>query len=64
MSGTNFSFCLATTASQGYTIWGNTNLATSTWTFVTNFTGDGLTDQVNVLAPPNSPAGFFRVSQP
>jgi hypothetical protein len=64
LSGTNFSFCLATTASQGYTIWGNTNLATSTWTFVTNFTGDGLTDQVNVLAPPNSPAGFFRVSQP
>jgi len=64
LSGTNFSFCFTTTAGQGYTIWGKTNLATSSWTVVTNLTGDSLTDQVNVSIQPNSPAGFFRVSQP
>lgn len=64
LSGTNFSFSFATTAGQRYTIWGNTNLATSNWMVVTNFTGDDLTDQVILSILPTSPARFFRVRQP
>lgn len=61
-SATNFTFSFATASGLDYTIWGNTNLDTSDWTAITNFTGDGLTDEVNVLVSPGSPAGFFRVT--
>lgn len=60
----NIKFSFATMAGQGYTLWGNTNLSTSSWTVITNFTGDGLTDQANLFIPSNRPAGFFRLSQP
>ncbi|MGH7977139.1 MAG: hypothetical protein ACREDS_05735 [Limisphaerales bacterium] len=64
LSGTNFSFSFATTASGEYTIWDNTNLATSNWMMVTNFTGDGLTDQMILPVLLTSPVHFFRISQP
>lgn len=61
-SATNFTFSFATAPGLDYTIWGNTNLATSNWMVVTNFIGDGLTDPVNVLVSPCNPAEFFRVT--
>lgn len=62
LSGTNLDFSLATTASQGYSVWGTTNLATPNWILVTNLTGNGATEQVAL--PITGPQQFFRVSQP
>lgn len=62
ISGTNFSFSFPTTSDQSYTVWGNTNLATTNWISIANFTGNGLTNFVAV--PMTNSAQFFRVSAP
>ncbi len=64
LSGTNFVFSLATVSGQSYTVWGNTNLATSAWIVQTNFIGDGGTNQMSLSFSNNGPGQFFRVSAP
>jgi hypothetical protein len=56
-------FSVATAANQSYSVYANTNLATTDWTFYTNLTGDGNLWQVVVPAQ-NPPQRFFRVSEP
>lgn len=63
ISGGNINFSFATTANQSYTVWGTTNLLAPDWIEVTNFNGDGNTDQVSFPAT-NNPAEFFQVSTP
>jgi len=63
VSGANFMFSVATAANQSYSVYANTNLATTDWTFYTNLTGDGNLWQVVVPAQ-NPPQRFFRVSEP
>jgi hypothetical protein len=63
LSGTNFSFSLQTASNQSYTIQQNTNLSTTNWLLVTNFTGDGSLCQF-MLPLTNGPRSFFRVRQP
>jgi len=62
ISGGNINFSFATTASQSYTVWGTTNLANPNWMEVTNFTGDGSTDQV--MFPATDGSEFFQVTTP
>ena len=63
LSSGNINFSFATTANQSYTVWGTTNLLPSNWIELTNFNGDGNTDQVSWPAT-NNGAEFFRVSTP
>ena len=63
ISGGNINFSFATTANQSYTVWGTTNLLAPNWIEVTNFNGDGNTDQLS-LPVTNNGAEFFRVSTP
>jgi hypothetical protein len=57
---TNITFGFGTLSNQDYTIQQNTDLSTTNWTFVTNFTGTGSFFQ---FAAPvtNIPALFYRV---
>jgi fibronectin-binding autotransporter adhesin len=63
ISGGNINFSFATIANQSYTVWGTTNLVAPDWIEVTNFNGDGNTDQVSFPAT-NNGAGFFEISTP
>jgi hypothetical protein len=63
VSGTNFMFGFGTVNNQSYSVYANTNLATTNWTFYTNLTGDGNWYQIVVPAQ-NPPRRFFRVRQP
>jgi hypothetical protein len=62
-SVTNFTFNLGTLSNQSYTIQQNTDLTSTNWTAVTNFTGNGSVFQF-VTPVPNIPALFFRVIEP
>jgi hypothetical protein len=63
LSGNNFTFTFGTVNGQSYTVQQNTNLATPTWTFDTNITGNG--SLYEFIAPvTNVPQLFFRVSEP
>jgi len=64
VSGGNFNFGFQTIASQSYTIQDNTNLATATWQFYTNITGDGSIRNFSIPVTPAVPQLFFRVSEP
>jgi hypothetical protein len=48
---------------QSYSVYANTNLATTNWTFYTNLTGDGNWQQIVVPAQ-NPSRRFFRVREP
>lgn len=60
--GTNFVFSFQTTNSQSYTVQLNTNLLTTNWISVTNFTGKG--SLTNVIRPLVTNKQFYRVSEP
>ena len=63
LSGTNFVFGFNTVPNQSYSVFANTDLATTNWTFFTNLTGDGTLQQIVVPAL-NPPRRFFRVREP
>ena len=61
--GTNFTFSFCTVSNQSYTVQQNTNLATTDWTFCTNFLGSGSPCQFLTPASSNRQS-FFRVRTP
>jgi len=63
LSGGNFRFSFQTESNQSYTVQQNTDLSTTNWLFVTNFTGDGSLLQFETPAA-TPPQNFFRVRQP
>jgi autotransporter-associated beta strand protein len=64
LSGGNLSFNFLTASNQSYTIQENTDVATTNWFVVTNFTGDGSLFQFAIPLTTRSPQDFFRVHQP
>jgi dextranase len=64
MTDGGFQFSVATLAGQPYTVWANTNLATTGWTVQTNFVGNGETNRVLLPIPADVPVQFYRLSQP
>jgi PKD repeat protein len=62
ISAGNFNFSFQTTNNQSYTVQTSTNLLTTNWSFVTNFTGRG--GLTNVVAPLGTNRQFFRVREP
>ena len=63
LSGNNFAFSFNTVSNQSYTVQQNINLATTNWTFYTNFTGNGAVFQLSVPLSAD-PQRFFRVVEP
>jgi len=63
LAGTNLIFALQTFVNQSYTIQQTTNIAGGTWSYYSNFIGDGLVDYITVPAT-KGPALFLRVSEP
>jgi autotransporter-associated beta strand protein len=61
--GGNLSFNFQTASNQSYTIQQNSNLDTTNWFFVTNFTGNGSAFQFETPVT-SAPQNFFRVRQP
>jgi PKD repeat protein len=61
--GTNFVFNFGTVSNQSYTVWGNSNLATTNWVSYTNLIGDGY---VQIITAPltNSTQSFYQLSSP
>jgi hypothetical protein len=62
--GSNFTFSFTTDAYESYSVQWTTNLAAGTWATYTNFYANGTTYLLAIPLPINSPAQFFRVSQP
>ena len=63
LSDGNFRFSLQTESNQSYTIQQNTDLSTTNWLSITNFTGDGSLLQFETPVSTH-PQNFFRVRQP
>jgi hypothetical protein len=61
--GTNFVFNFGTVSDQSYTVWANSNLATTNWISYTNLIGDGY---VQIITAPltNSTQSFYWLSSP
>lgn len=63
LEGATFGFSFRTISGQSYTIQQATDVTSGNWSYCTNFTGDGLVDQITVPAN-SSQAMFFRVREP
>jgi hypothetical protein len=63
LAGGNMTLSFPTASSQNYTVQKKSNLATGDWILYTNFIGNGSPFQL-VVPVTNTPAGFFRVSEP
>ena len=62
--GTNFVFSFGTVSNQSYSVWANSNLATTNWVSYTNLVGDGYVHKITTSIN-NSQTGFFyRLSSP
>jgi PKD repeat protein len=61
--GTNFVFTFGTTLNQSYTVWANSNLATTNWVSFTNLSGDGYFQAITIPLT-NSPQNFYELSSP
>ena len=61
--GTNFVFDFGTVSNQSYTVWANSNLATTNWVSYTNLIGDGY---VQIITAPltNSMQNFYQLTSP
>jgi hypothetical protein len=61
--GTNFVFNFGTVSNQSYTVWANSNLATTNWVSYTNLIGDGY---VQIITAPltNSMQNFYQLTSP
>jgi hypothetical protein len=64
VTNAQFSFSFQTVAGQSYTIQQNSNLATTNWDTLTNFTGVGLPCQFSVPVTNTQPWLFLRVRNP
>jgi hypothetical protein len=61
ITNAQFSFSFRTAAGQSYTIQQNTNLVTTNWIPLTNFTGVGLPCQFSIPVTNTQPQLFLRV---
>ena len=61
--GTNFVFDFGTVSNQSYTVWANSNLATTNWVGYTNLLGDGYFQKITIPLT-NSPRSFYQLSSP
>ena len=64
ITNAQFSFSFQTVAGQSYTIQKNSNLASTNWGTLTNFTGVGLPCQFSVPVTNSQPWLFLRVRNP
>ena len=59
-----FDVAFVTDSGTNYTVYGNTNLlGNSSWTSITNLTGDGTDAQVEYQPPGQPPAYFLKISE-
>jgi len=61
--GANFLFDFSTISNQSYTVWANSNLASTSWVGFTNVLGDGYVQEITVPLT-NGPQLFFNLTSP
>ncbi len=62
--GTNFVFNFGTVSNQSYSVWANSNLATTNWFSYTNVVGDGYVQKITTSITNGQTGIFYRLSSP